>query len=652
MKKRSIVLLLILAMVMTTVLAACGGGDKPAEDKPAEETPAADKPAEETPAEEPAEEGKAPKGTPGTLIVGSGTELSNDWTSYWDNNASNADIRFLTSGYDTMVYTPDGKVVINPTSVKNHEITENADGSHTHTWTIADNLVWDDGTPITAKNYVAGFLLWGSQAIADMGGSNSTGNKVVGYTEYSTGETDVFSGVRLVDDYTFSVTISPDWLPTYYEDLEASSGPTAWQFYTSEEMDIVDEGEGVKFTLPYVANPDKDGYDAKWEERMKEARVEVPRPASGAYKISEFDQTAKTATLVINDKFLGNFEGTKPSIPTVVYKLINPATQFDEFKTGGVDILMQTASGDEINQGLDLVESMGFKYVSYPRAGYGKLTLACDFGPTQFPAVRHAIAHLLNRQDFAKAFTGGFGSLVHGPYGEAQWFYQESKAELNKVLNQYPYDPAEAIRILEEDGWTKNADGGEYTEGIRYKEVDGELMPLSLNWCSTENNPVSDMLVVRLMESKDVADAGMEIKQEVMTFPELLAFMTRDGSKDDKYTEPKFHLFNLATGFYPVYDQTFAVSMEPQYLGWPNSAWIKDEVLANAAKDMVARPSDDDEGYKESFVKYVTRWNELLPEIPLYSNIYHDFYNPRIEGYANTPFTQFDYLIINMKLAD
>ena len=53
--------------------------------------------------------------------------------------------------------------------------------------------------------------------------------------------------------------------------------------------------------------------------------------------------------------------------------------------------------------------------------------------------VRQAIAHLLDRNEFAKAFTGGFGSVVNGPYGESMWFYQETKAELNERVNQYPY---------------------------------------------------------------------------------------------------------------------------------------------------------------------------------------------------------------------
>jgi len=32
-------------------------------------------------------------------------------------------------------------------------------------------------------------------------------------------------------------------------------------------------------------------------------------------------------------------------------------------------------------------------------------------------------------------------------------------------------------------------------------------------------------------------------------------------------------------------------------------------------------------------VAFIERWNELLPDIPLYSNIYHDFYDEKLKDY-------------------
>ena len=64
------------------------------------------------------------------------------------------------------------------------------------------------------------------------------------------------------------------------------------------------------------------------------------------------------------------------------------------------------------------------------RAGYGKITFACDFGPTQFPAVRQAIAYLLDRNEFASQYSGGYARVVNGYFGLSQWEYRENREAL------------------------------------------------------------------------------------------------------------------------------------------------------------------------------------------------------------------------------
>ena len=37
-------------------------------------------------------------------------------------------------------------------------------------------------------------------------------------------------------------------------------------------------------------------------------------------------------------------------------------------------------------------------------------------------------------------------------------------------------------------------------------------------------------------------------------------------------------------------------------------------------------------------MEYIERWNQLMPDIPLYSNIYYDVYNAKIQNYKTGPF--------------
>lgn len=620
MKRKNLVILLALIMALSIIVTACSPSEEPAATP--EPTPS------ETPAE-PTEPAEAPKPTSptGEVTIGNTTELSGDWIPYWQNNAADFDIYNMITGYGTVELTFDGEYVINENVVDKHETTENEDGSKTHTWTIKDGLTYADGTPITAYDYVSTIMLWSSPAIGENGADNDYGYEYKGWGAFSKGEAKEFTGVRLIDDKTFSVTIAAESLPYYFELALIGTAPTDISFWTDDTVEIKDDGNGAYFSDNFTLE--------NFSARFDAARNEVPRPSTGPYVLESYDEASKTAVLKVNDKYIGNYEGQKPLIETVIYKKVNSETSLDELSTGSVDLLSGMASGDEITAGLDLVDKGGVAYSSYPRAGYGKLMFQADFGPTQFVEVRQAIAHLLDRNDFAKAFTGGFGSVVNGPYGESMWFYQETKAELNERLNPYPYSLDEAVKLLEQVGFTLDENGNPYESGIRHKKMDdGTLMPLVIEWASSEKNAVSDLLVVKLQENDDLAAAGIKINQTVMTFTELLNYMYRDATQDPKYGVPTYGMYNLATNYTPRYDLSRTYPIDPDMVAQGyNTNFLLDEQLDNLSKEMVVVDPLDREGFKGKFVDFVDRWNELLPDVPLYSNMYHDFYNDKIKDY-------------------
>ena len=434
--------------------------------------------------------------------------------------------------------------------------------------------------------------------------------------------------------------MAAEHLPYFYELANVGVGPENLAYWTNEDVDILDDGDGVYFTDNFIAEDFKDHMNAQ--------RV-GSYPSTGAYVLKDYDEASKTAVLEVNPTYIGDYTGQKPSIKTVIYKKVNQATALDELATGQVDLLSKLASGDEINAGLDLVDDGGFDYTSYPRAGYGKVVLSCDFGPTGDVEVRQALTHLLDRNEFARAFTDGHGSVVDGPYGESMWFYQESRAELNEKLNQYPYSLDNAVALLEEAGWVLDKDGNEYKEGLRYKKMDdGTIAPLILEWASTVDNAVSELLVIQLQENPDVKAAGMQINQTLMEFEELLNYLYRDGSQDPKYGIPEFHMFNLASNFTPVYDLSDTYTTDPAMLaaGGYNTNFIIDKELEGLAKEMVLKDAEDREGFKKTFVDFIERWNYLAPDIALYSNIYYDVYHEKLQDYEINPLVRVDKAIL------
>ena len=550
----------------------------------------------------------------GQFIIGDGTQSNGDIYPYWTNNASDYAVYKLTSGCATIEIDKTGKYVVNPQAVKEKNDVKNDDGTITTIFKLQEDMKWSNGEPITAKDYVFRILYFSSPVIVEIGATDNTaGSDLEGFAEYNEGKTKVFKGIRLLGDYEFSVTLAKEKLPNYYQDAMAAVLPAYMKGWLPEGYEIKDDGKGAYFSKDLKAKDIK--------KTAEDFRFNMDA-FSGPYMREKYDETSNTYTLVKNPNYKGNYEGQKPYIDTVIYRYVQSETQIDELATGGVDILLHMGGADEINSGMDLVEKGTHGYVSYPRSGYGKLVLVCDRGPTQFVEVRHAIAYLLDRHEFAKTFTGGHGSVVNGYYGLAQWMVEEREDEIG-ALNQYSFSVDNAVAELEKAGFTLDKDGKPYKSGIRYKKLDdGKLMPLSINWCSSENNPVSDLLATKLANSEDVKKVGMEIKQSTVTFNELIQNFEQQKKND-------YNMYNMGVGFTAIYNPEFNFAIG----NTQNQNRISDEKLAKLAKELNFVDPSDTEEYLNRFVAFQQRWNEMLPDIPLYSNEYHDFFAGKLKGY-------------------
>ena len=635
-------LLLVLAMI-TVMFAGCKGNDEPTD------------PSNSDASTEPSSE--ATEKHENKVIYGSDTELSGDLgNAWWTNNATDKLIRDLTNDYDVITFDQFGQMKVNETVSDGVQTAENEDGTATYTVKIKQGLTYNDGTPITAADYVAYMLVQFSPATLEAGATVSS-DTVVGGTEYQNGESKVLAGLRLLDEYTYSISITPDYANYYYGLTYASLSPLYLPLYSSAALTVKDDGEGA-----YL-----DGGELKADEINASRYVYENRVTAGPYVIKSIDTGALTATLEINPNYAGNFEGQKPSIQTIVVVKSEDDSKMDAFTTGEITFLSQLSEGDQIKTALELVDSGKYNYCHYTRNGYGKIQFQCDGGPTQFQAVRQAVAYLLDREEFTNTFTGGYGSVVHGPYSTAQWMYEDSEELFNEKLNSYAYDPEKAVEVLVADGWTLNADGTPYSgTGVRYKEVTAEqagdyalnvkladgriLMPLHIMWASSDGNPVSTLLATMLANGKQTADAGMVIEQNVMAFSELLNWIYRDTSVGDQYGVFTYGMFNLATGFADVYDYAYNYASDPDSkyvkMGY-NQNYIFDKELDDLSMDMVYKAAPgDDAAFLDYFQKFIIRWNELLPEIPLYCNDYHTFFPSWLKNYNESSLWDFQRAIL------
>ena len=638
-------LALLLAVVMVLTMVACGEGKKKAD---------------------------------GQVVIGTSTEASGDWaySAFVRNpNATDKAVMTLTDDMTTVDSDQHGDYGINKTVVKSYERIEEENGNVTFKFVINDGLKFNNGEAVTAENFVAWTMFVTSPAGKEMGVVSATYNMLPGGLAYRNGETNVLSAVRLYDEKTFSITIAKtgedgetSYLPYYYDITYAAMQAVNLTYWFGEGWSVKDDGEGV-----YFVNADGKEFTAETVgETVTAGRFATGnRVTAGPYNLVSFDQSSREIVLEVNENYNGNFEGQKPGIQKLVIVKTSEDTVMDMITTGQIQIYSQIADGSEVNAVMDLIEAgtINSSTSQYDRAGYGYFGFACDLGPTQFTEFRQAIAYLLDRVEFAQTFCKGWGSVVHGPYCTA--FTMTAKTDIEKKINHYDYNPEKAVELLKQAGFVYNADGSDYVDGsgeVRYAKVTEEqakyydsfnkvladgtiLMPATINWASSEGNAVSALLSTMLANSDATKAAGVSIVKTEMTFPELLNYMYRQDSYGlgGDYSMPTYNMFNLATGYNGgVYDESYNWTTDPEYIeqGY-NVQHLYDEQLDKLSMDMVYGVEPSDEAtYLDLWEKYIIRWNELLPMVPLYSNIYVTVYPNTIDNYAEDSFWGFERAIL------
>ena len=401
MKKRMIALML--AGIMVLSVTACGGGGASSKNQNNQDDGESKQVGVEVTEDmQSAPPEDAPVGGQVVVAISPGT-LSPDMYGGWTNSATNSGFIGLMSGYALADYNRDYVLDWDPVVVKDHEVIENDDGSKTYRFEINDNLKWSDGSPITAKDYVFSLLLHSSPEFAACEGDATYGWALVGYNDHVQGTTKEFAGVNLLGDYEFSMTISADQLPNYYEMANVAYGPEPLAAI-APGCDVKDDGNGAYLT---------DGFT---EDLIRETLLDPDKGfrykapvVCGPYKLKSVDLTTETVELEINEEYLGTYDGTKPHIQTIISKPVADETIRDEFEKGTIDFY-SAGTGEKIEAALTKVEEgkLDANYGLVPGTRINEMRYMCDFGPTQFEEVRRAIAYIVDRDEINKQLTGGY----------------------------------------------------------------------------------------------------------------------------------------------------------------------------------------------------------------------------------------------------
>jgi len=158
------------------------------------------------------------------------------------------------------------------------------------------------------------------------------------------------------------------------------------------------------------------------------------------------------------------FEG-RPGIDSYIMRVIpDPATEFLELKTGGIDMMSLEPPQYKLKSGTEFFKQY-FRKFRYPSFGFTYMGYNLKHKKFSDVRVRRALGHAIDKKKIIKGVLLGYGRPATGPFPPESWAY-------NPDVNDPEYNPELAKKLLMEAGW-KPGPGGRM-------EKDGEAFTFTL----------------------------------------------------------------------------------------------------------------------------------------------------------------------------
>ena len=614
------------------------------------------------------EETEEPSGNPypnrnyEELVVGNPTPMDGKFfTGMWGNATTDIDVRTLVNSYYLTIWGYDtGFFRENPVVVASIGVMDSAGDSRAYRFQLNDDLYYSDGTQITAWDYAFSVLFQIAPVISELGGQPMDLSYLKGYEEYISGEVPYLAGVRVEDDLNIEFDVKHEYLPYFFELFRLGFLP-----YPIHEIapgcKVYDDGNGI-----YIGNEDPSVQEQIFTKELLEATVmdpengylSHPTVGSGPYVLTSWDEETLTCTFKINPYFKGNLEGYKPTIPNLRFTLAENHDMIQKLEADEFQLLNKVVRKDVIQAGTQLVASgKGFTWTNYPRIGLSFSVFTPDRPALQEQNVRKAINYCMDKTTLRDEYTDLYGITMDGLIGVGQWMYsmvmgtddypvdplpekptaQEQADYDAKIaewealtldnLKHYELNIQESVKLLEQNGWTLNAEGGAFRPGedeFRCKMIDGELVKLDLTCAYPVTNYMASSMETYFIPY--LKEAGIKVTLIPMTMKELLR------SYNDKDVE-EIDMFYLGDDFNIEFDpQLFFLAGDPDAPQEDTLAWAHSQ-MAEYARLMCETEPSDALGFVKKWITFQEHLSDLLPLIPVYSNIYFDFYTSDLMNY-------------------
>ena len=148
-------------------------------------------------------------------------------------------------------------------------------------------------------------MLQSSLRLGRLSGDNTAYAQLEGYEAYASGESEYFSGVRLLSDTSFSLTIDEDYLPDYQEMMLTQVYPVPMSVILPGG-ELADDGEGAT-----VSGMTDEALAATLEGANGYRRM--PMVTAGPYMLESVEDGVYT--LVANPYYSGGYYNVSRLLP-------------------------------------------------------------------------------------------------------------------------------------------------------------------------------------------------------------------------------------------------------------------------------------------------------------------------------------------------
>ena len=327
----------------------------------------------------------------------------------------------------------DGTVELDPAYLESAELT--SENPQVVTYRVNPEATWSDGVPITWEDFR---FQW--QAL--------NGSNPAFFVATSTGYEDIGSVERGVDDKEVVVTFA-----TTFSDWQSLFSPL----------------------YPRATNSNPEMFNTGWLETLP--------VTAGPFKLDNIDRTANTITLVRDE----NWWGAPPKLDRIIYRAIPTDAQIDALANNEVDFIdvgpdLNAFTRAQTLQGVTLRTALAPDYRHITFNGAPDSILAD-------PQLRIAIQKGIDRQIIGTALISQLRPdvrpLSNHIYVEGLKGFQDN----DEIVS---YDPAEAGRMLDELGWTRQGDGIRTKDGQQL--VIRDIIPTSVATSDQESRIVQQQL--------------------------------------------------------------------------------------------------------------------------------------------------------------